>query len=317
LVFCFCISAASKSSLAIATEIEKNTDDSFKTHEEFIIALEEMNEADFVKKANLTSVDIIRRAYEMLLTKPKYFDRWNEKLKQVESPGFSHPKGRWVLKSSETVREIGFGAKEVVAPKGFESIVDFYDSFKKDTLEVFQKRLSLTQYDLYITWMNVFQSYKADLAYWIDYKGYARIQAGFEVKNSDIKQKQDIDVKQDGSTGFKRKNSDAGLSKAKPIESFGEFQKLISKSNYSELMSRCAVTKAKTLQYWIKILSMTEAKLYKKLMDLWNSRIEIGFMRKNQEPKLIKSTETPPDVQDLTNKNDDIFGHIDCDHLMI
>ncbi len=132
---------------------------------EFVMALSEMPEEEFVRVASETSGSRLHE-YHAALSKldSRQFDAWNRKLRLIPGPGFARNSNFWELHARGPEMTIGFIPSK--KPEAFVSIVGFYQSALMDEVAVFQARASATSDENLDRWLEVLE--KRDLDLYLD-----------------------------------------------------------------------------------------------------------------------------------------------------
>ncbi|MBU6153768.1 MAG: hypothetical protein KGP28_05655 [Bdellovibrionales bacterium] len=131
-----------------------NGPEPFNSFYEFLSALEEMPPDEFARIGDETPAVRMREYFQTLQElDPSNFERWNQKLKFLQAPGFSSGANYWELHPRGPELTIGFHPEK--KPMGFESIADFYASVKEDEPGRFQTRVGLSSSDDLNRWLEI------------------------------------------------------------------------------------------------------------------------------------------------------------------
>jgi hypothetical protein len=255
--------------------------DPFTSFFEFLTALEEMPVEQFVRSADETPSARIAEYHKTLSDlDPSNFDRWNQKLRLIHSPGLTSGTHYWELHAKTGTGTIGFHpqAKET----GFESIADFYDSVKSDTPERFQARVRLSSEEDLNRWLGIMSERSPEAFETAVLKVSVIRSIGFREKPE-----YRIPVEPSGRPqpiGFVQANE--GVEQGAPLRTVEELIAAYESSTPEEFLTRLQALSQQKASRLLGSVKKGNPELYLAMLKKLQSRTRIGYST-SVEPEVI------------------------------
>jgi hypothetical protein len=264
-----------------------NGPDPFTSFFEFLTALEEMPVEEFVKSADQTPSGRMSDYHRTLEgMDPRNFERWNQKLRLVHSPGFAKAGHYWELHARGPEMTIGFHPQAKDA--GFESIADFFASVKNDTPEQFQVRVRLSSQEDLNRWLEI-MSVRSPEWFETALVKFALVPViGFQ-RNPIYRLPQEPEGPA-RPIGYGR--SEEPLEQVVPIKTVDELIAAYESSTPEEFLSRLQALSQKKASRLLGAVKKTNPELYLAMLKKTQSRTRIGYTS-SAEPEIIPPGENP------------------------